>query len=661
MALGITDAVQDQERAVLTWIKAAAMEGVGLLKKEPSYTTMAKAIDYVEGRQLSLRSKTISKIIDNRLKKIQLETVSAMTEVRQVWDYRTYVNDYKPQAEILNKLVQAWWLNNFCDIRLQDALKFATVGGTGYISPIWNPDIGGGGDIELVVLDPRDVVPIRPAYPYVGSIQEWRGVIIRQKKTVNWLRNKYPHKAYMIGNKTENWFADEVRGSSGSAMGQIQTTVDVLFRTSPERGSTDLPFVDFIRVFIKDETIHTGVTPKLMGKPGTNWAYMVYPVGSINPITGQKVTEDEARLYPRGRLILCTPDCVLEDIPSPYWHGMFPLVKLTLDPMPWSLLGSSLVGDLIPLQDGLNEALRGIEDGVARWLKPNVVADKNAISRAFAEKFDPRKGGQVMMVNPTAGEGLKVLDGPAPEVFDSYFKVVEWLKNEIDDNSGVQGLRELAQLKQMPSSSTVEQYLESQSPLLQIRGRIMEKALGELAEQVKVLIFQYYDAARRVQVLGDDGITLEDFDYDPGTLVPALHPGDMGYLPELDVNLSRVERAEKFHKNFTFYVTQNSMLNVSHMQQKLLYLQLLRIGLLDPWTALEAFDVPNLGTPPKGSVFERMLVARNLGILPGGAPGQGASPTPQGGRPPTAQQPPQFQQKTDSTGAPRMVVSESGG
>ena len=648
----VQDLVGDQERATLSWLRAAAMEGMAILKREPAYNIIGKAMDYLDGKQLIVRGKTLSKITDNRMRKVWLETVSAMTDVRDVWDYRTKNLSYKAQAELITLLVRSWWDNQYCDLALQDALKFAGPGGSGYISPVWDPDLPGGGDIRLVVIDPRDVIPIRPPYPYVGSVQDWRGVLIRQRRTVNWLRKKYPHKAFKFGGRVESWFGDDNRSGSGTS---VLTTLDVLFRSSPETGKSEAPYVDFIRAFIQDDSIHTGDAPRLMGKPGTNWSYVVYPVGSVNPVTGEKVTEEEARLYPRGRLILFTPDCVLEDIPNPYWHGQFPLIKITLDPSPWSLLGGSMIGDLIPLQDALNEVLRGIEDGVGRWLKPNVAADRTAVARSYMEKFDPRKGGQVLMTNPSGGDGVRLLEGPAPQVFATYFQVAEWLKREIDDNSGVMGLRQLDQLKQMPSPETIDKYMEAQSPLLRIRGRVLEQAIGELAEQVKVLVFQFYDVGRRVQIAGDEGVSLEDFDYDPNSLVPAMVPGEPGYLPELDASLSRADRAQHHHRNFSFYVTRNTMLTISHMQQKLLYLQLFRMGMLDPWTVWEAFDVANIGTPPKGTILERIAAAMQLGIMPGGAAPQQAG----GGRPPTGQQPPTMVQKSGPDG-PRTVVSESG-
>ena len=658
--------IEDYEKRVLGWLRAQAMESQALLKKEPALDIMQRAIDYTAGRQSNVKSAALSRIVDNKLKKALGELTAAMTDVRQIWDYRTENSSYKMQADILNKLVRSWWKSSYSDLRLQDAIKYAGVGGTGYLRPVWNPDLGGNGDIELEVLDPRDVFPIRPSKPYKHGVSDWQGVMIRQRKTINWLTQKYPTKrAKLVGSGQESWFTAE-----REAGGTIVTTVDRLFGSganTPENIG-EAQYVDFIRVFLKDPTIHTGNAPRQMGKPGTNWAYVVYPVGSTNPYTGKLVTEEDARLYPRGRLILCTPNCILEDIPSPYWYGPIPLVKFTIDPEPWSLLGGSPIGDQIPLQDALNEVLRGMDDGIRQWVKRTVIADKNAVARSMVEKFDTRRAGQYMMLNPSAGEGLKLLEGPNFPPFMVQFP--EFLKKEIEENLGLQGIRDAMALKQMPSPESLDKMMENQTPQLRLRGRVLEQALGELAEQVKVLMFQYYDVRRRVEILGDDGVTLEDFDYDPNTLVPALQPGDPNYLPELDAAVDRVTRAQTFHRNFTFSVTPNTFLNMSHVQQKMMYLQLLRINMIDPYTALDAFDVPNLGPAPPGSVFDRIQYYQQTGMIPGpapagpgGAPPGGApgGPGPAGpGRPPSGQQPPQFVQKTNPDGSQRQVVSESG-
>lgn len=679
---------QELERYLLTWIQSQISEGITILKRERSYNEINESIQYVSGEQFPMRSRAISRVVDNRLRKIALETVSALTDVRPIWNYDTYNEKYKDQSLILNKLARGWWKNSIADRKLQSTLMFSCVGGSGYAALSWNPNLPGGGDLELIPFDPRDVVPIEPIYS--DSLQDWRGVILRQKLPVSTVQDMFPAKAYRIKSSTGDWFGPKVR-ESATGMYSIQSPVwNMLNKGTDRMTGQGMEGVDVFHVYIKDSSFNTGAEPVLMGDPGTNWSYVVYPVGSLGP-DGHRITETQARLYPRGRLILATQDCILKDGPNPYWHGYFPLVKFTLDPLPWTLLGGSMIGDLVPLQNALNEGLRGLEDGMAQWIRRGVIADSKSLSRNNLDSVDTRKSGMKVMVNPSMGEGFKIIDGP--EFPPWYMTMIEFIKAEMDEISGVRGLQQLAQLKQMPSADAMEKYMDALSPLLRIRARAIEVSLGEMAEMLKVGFFQYYDTARRMQILGPDGISLEDFDYDPGTLVPASLPGQ-----------SREERAQSHHRNFSFSVAPNSFLNVSHTTQKMFVLQLLRANLMDPWTAWDAFDLANVGQAPAETIPERMVAARKLGLQPGPtpemvqlqqaammaqlaqmagqafmngglAPGGGnptgtggpigtapiAPPTSgvggQGGRPPSGQQPPQFVGKD---GGARTVVSESG-
>jgi hypothetical protein len=100
-------------------------------------------------------------------------------------------------------------------------------------------------------------------------------------------------------------------------------------------------------------------------------------------------------------------------------------------------------------------------------------------------------------------------------------------------------------------------------------------------------------------ILGDAGATLSDFDYDPATMVPALHPGQPGYTPELDADLTSAdERAQFFHKQFVFVVAPNSILAMHATERKMQTLQQATMGYVDFWTFHDVMETPNVGAPP---------------------------------------------------------------
>lgn len=673
-------ATAQAEDYLLGWLRKQSAYGLTLLKQEKAFNEIDQSIRFVNGDQFPIRSKAADKTCDNRLRKILQETVSCLTDVRPIWNYETGDDTYKKQAEILNKLARGWWKNTSADRRLQSTLMWSGVGGTGYALLTFDKSLPGGGDLILTPYDPRDVLPIDPVFS--DTIQDWRGIILRSRLPQDTLKKMYPLKANKIISSKGSWFGPPIR-EGGALFGVATSMWDMLTRT-PAKNMGELPGVDFMRVFLKDDTMNLGEGVITVGDPTEGDSYEVHPLGTVLP-DGTVVDENMARLYPRGRFIACTPDAILYDGPNPHWHGLFPVVRFTLDPLPWSLLGASIIGDLVPMQNNLNESLRGWADGVAQWIRRGVKADRRAISKAALDELDTRKGGLKVHFNPAMGEGITFIDGPDPAVLDSYLKNIEYLKGEMDELAGMKGINQLAALSGAPNEETIDKYMDVLSPVLRLRARAIEVSLSELAEMLKVGFFQYYTADRRMQILGKDGLSLEDFDYDPETMVPA-GPGP------------REERAATHHKNFSFSIAPNSFLNVSHTTQKMLMLQLLRANLMDPWTVWNAFDVAGVGPDPADTVPERITIAKRLGLLqgpppemvqaqtqlmltqiqgqlqqigqgmfmqggpqgmaPGGPPpgGGNAGVGPAGGRPPSGEVPPHFETRD---GGSRQIVSES--
>lgn len=688
-------AVDQREQALLAWLRIQYTSGMALLKKEKAWEQTAQAIAYIDGKHNPAKGKAMSKITDNRLRKLALEVAATMTDVRPIWNYETIQEQLKKQADVLNKLARAWWRSNRIDRRLVTILLYSLVGGSGYGLLTFNAELADGkGDMELIPFDPRDVIPVEPTYS--DNIQEWRGIILRQRLPLDTVKRMFPTKAPKLAGKETTWSPAQQSDKIQSAI--ISPQWDVL---EGKRGTVEPNGVDVMRAYLKDDSLN--LTDKVITMGQGDWAYDVYPIAAVKP-DGTLATKQDARLYPRGRFIAFTPEVVLKDIPNPHWHGKFPVIRFTLDPLPWSLLGASVIGDLIPLQDSLNEALRGSDDGLAQWVRRSVQADKRAMPKSALDSLDMRASGVKISYNPAMGEPFKVLDGPAPQVFEIYDKLIAFLKAEIEDTGGIAGITNLAQMGQMPSADTLERYMEALSPILRLRARNMEISLSELADMLKVGFFQWYNAPRRIELLGKDGLTREDFDFDPGTMIPE---GDG----------SRMERAMKHHMLFSFQVAPGSWLNVSHTQQKMFYLQLFRDQMLDPWTIWDQFDVPDAGPMPAETVPERIVAARKTGLMqgptpeivqtqlalqmaqlqaqllqiqqqmqmmaappgaappgpggptgPGGPEGGGGEAPPEegpqgnvgpkakGGRPPSAQQPPHFETRDQGT---RPIIAES--
>ena len=637
------------EKSMLEWISMARTEGERVLQAEPMYAEIEKAISYIMGDQIeSQRPSTLSNIYDNRTKHIVLQQVAALTDIHPLFGFKTQNDRFQPQAEVLNKLVTAWWTNTQADLQLSNVLRYATGPGTGYCEVHWDASAAqGAGEIVLTPRDPRDVIPIRPTLD--GDVQDWEGVIIRTAKTVNELQARFPDKAHRITASRSGAIPDRTWGNSKGAQ-QLMSPAAGFLHSIPKNVSPSVATSNLYYVYIKDRRLHNGVGPITIGDPKTSWSYTVQPADAKKP-NGQRYDDDEYKLYPRGRLIIATDDCILFDGPNPFWHGMFPIARLRLDPWPWGLLGVGITRDLMPLQDAVNETSNGILDMVRKALRPGLKGDARAMPESMWNRLDTRIPGTKVRHNPTMGN---IEFEPPPNIPSYVFEFLKMMVSEMDYHGGVANLQALTQLKQAPGADSIEQMMEALSPTLRMKGRLLEVFLRDVGEMVKANFFQFYTMQRRVSMLGEQGIDMEDFQFDPGSLVPAYSKAadGEGYDPTYDMYIPRAKRAKIHHKQFTFQITPNSLLAISQISRKMMYLRLHREGLMDPWTLYEVLEIPNGGSPPSGTkeIPKRLQEAMAMGI------GQ-EIPTP--GPQPTGQAPPKLEQKPDADGIPRPVISES--
>jgi len=648
---------------VLGWLREAITEGERINKSDPAYERMDQAATYVMGEQMdSDRPSYLPKVVVNQTKKSIRAHVSALTDLKPLFSFHCGNPAYEQQSYLLNKLVVMWWTNTFADLDLADVIRYSLTMGAGDCVVEYDNHYGNYGDNRLIPRDARDTLPIRPSRE--RSIQTWEGVVIREAHSPNVLRGMFPDKAHLLKPDSEG----QRFGASATKFRRLvkqvvtPTIFDRLQSGPTQTGSGVSPELTLYRVFLTDRSVNATLGPVLMGKPGTSWAYMVQP--------GE-------RLYPRKRLIVATETVILYDGPSPYWHGMFPISRLRLDPWPWLFFGLGLTHDLKPMQDGLNTIVNDFISTFSQWVNRGVIADKNAVPESLLRRFDPRRKNWKMKLNPTYGEGFKLADGPTLPPWSMEF--LQMLFTKFDEHSGTANLQALMQLRQMPGADTIQKYYEAMTPELRLEGRLIEAFLRDVADMIKVNIFQYYSTSRRMMMLGEQGLALEDLDYDPGTLVPAMTPDMEGYTPELDKKHSRDVRAQYFQRLFTFSVEPNSILAMNAVEKKMEGFQMFRMGVMDFWTFHERMQTPNVGSPPAvplppkdpqnpdpntavmdpmtgmptgmemrvpETITERLMAQMSMGL------GQGESG---GGRKPSGQEPPDLEQKSDG----RTTITES--
>lgn len=595
---------------VLGWLQEAIQEGDLINRNDPTFEQADRGMRYIIGEQRMTEQPQLQYIphaVINKSRKAVQSHVSALTDIKPVFGYKSTNPKFAFHADLLNKLTVATWITNMMDMTLGDVIKYGLGGGTADLMVEWDTGASYGlGDHKIIAKDFRDTLPIRPSTD--PSPQLWQGVTFREAHSVNAMRQKYPSFAHAFKPAQDNLITTVMSRFRRIATRVLSpmTTPDTLSGLAglPQTRAVRPGDIVLYRTYLADGSRNMTGKPLVMGDTGANWSYVVEP---------------GAPMYPQKRLIVSTPDFILYDGPQPYWHGLYPFSRLRLWSVPWCFLGIPLLNDTIPVQDAINDTMKDLRLGLKQWTNPDTVYDKNAGSRAFRLSFDPQKPGKKVSVDPLGSGGgalrepYKKVDGPNPQVLALLLETYRELKLEHDDLTGVANLQALMQLRQMPGADTIQKYYEAMTPELRQEGRNLEAFLRDVAEMHKFNIFQFQNQWRRVHVLGDAAQALEDFDFDPETLVPAMEPMVMeqdpvsgmvlpkpnpDYVPQLDKSLSRSQRAKAFARMFVFTVAPNSILAMNTQEKKMMDFQLARMGYLDFWTLHESLETPNIGNPP---------------------------------------------------------------
>lgn len=631
------------------WAELAIEEADAFLHSQDGYSSFEESIDAINGElKNDLAQGVFGGVTYNHFGKVALDMVASQCDIKPFWDYRTFNPKFQAQAQLGNKLAQAWWMGRHVTLRFADVIKLALPMGTGYAHQVYdayNNGFGGGyqgGDMELLPEDPRDVLPIRPGS--FLSIQESAGVMIRRERSVNWIHSKYGDAASEVRADREGSIAQlnkntrygRLMSSLGLQSGFMENLLSSISGRTQAR-PMKIPTADLFTLYINDDSINTQRSGTWMGLHDgklTNWSYYVPSVGELIPSTGKPAKDEDCKLYPRKRCVIFTRSARIYDDTSIYWHGMFPLAKLTLDPWPWLWLGKAPLKDLLPLHKEMQKVMRVFSRHLDRIKRPGMAADKNAISEKGFAKIDPEMPGLKLRSNPVNGKPVEMIYEPALDPWVQWY--LEALKSAQKELAGATTAADIMSLNQLPQMDTLEAIIAAEGAINRLRSLVIEAFMSEFAMMFLMNTFQFYTQAQRIAILGPQGQTFEDFDFDPGSLIPH------DVIPPMpDGNPApRAERAREFFRYFSYQIAPGSLLNSASQSEKMLYMALARAGVIDIATLLEKLNIPNVGLPsdyPSG-IMQRLQKQQELGI--------GMAVSPEG-------------RKASAQSSPRMVMKES--
>ena len=635
-----TNSTDESKEAILAWLTEAVAESESFLQSQPGYSQIDASIAAIMGEDdatpLAPGSR-LSNTRTNRIAKIAEDMAALLTDTKPFWDYSVANRRFEQHADIYGKLATFWYQQRNVDLVWSDLIKLCVVAGTAYLHIYWDQEID---DLNVIAEDPRNVLPIRPTDN--RNLESCLGVIVKKKVPINYIRDRYKLKVSPDSDGSAQTWLGRVRDASAEIVSPIWKwqKSQALRKELPK-----IPCVTMYTCYLKDNRTNDTGKPKEMGEFETETYYDQIPdpnpaiqeLGLSAPVQTVSVKRTRRRpknnwsyvvqpgdpLFPNRRLIMWAGTHIIYDGPSFYWSGAvcFPVLNLTISPYPWSWLGKAPVWDLLRLQESLNRLLRVVDDHAAQVAQPGAIMDKNSVGRADYNAFDTRRAGWKIYQNPLAGKGIQVVNPPPLD--QGIWDQIKWIIEEMKELSGIADLSAMSKLGQMPSASTIESIVNAMTPALRLRSRIMEAFTRQLAMSIAYGFSQFYSLTRRVTVLGPNGATLDDFDFDPGSLVPDfIHEKDYdkqgGITPDAIIRgpLPRWDRCREFLRHLVFKISPASLLSSAQTEQRMIYLQLARAGWMDIFTLWETLGIPNIGVLPDNvrTIPERLAYQQQIGL-----------------------------------------------
>lgn len=682
--------------SLAAWARDCISDGKSYLHLQPAYRYIADGIDIVNGDWAPAHIQTLSSVRTEQTVRNVKEIVAAQTNIRIIPAFKSDIPEFRHQTQILNKGFMAWQGMTFADRSIRKAWQYAVAAGTGYLGVRYDPNYyyKGHGDIVLDAYGPLDVLPLGMGRQH--DLQKAYAVAMRVETPLHEAWRLFPD------------YVDKIAPERSQTMGRGTVIAQaVKFATAAlkrfgqgsrhEREAAPWEMVDVHYIYIDDDSVNDTGAPIEMrgpdGQYGTSWAYRVPFLGQEiqvgkkngNPVM-RKAGRADCLLYPNRRLLIFAADTIVNPDPecqaSPYWHARVPAIQFRADDWAWNFLGFPLTRYGQSLEKASIEMWRGMVDAMNCRLSPPRAYDRTNTSNGLAAAINTR------IPNQYVGLDLGMLgDAALPKPLlpfqwydypPHYLQAQDQLKSMVKDQMGTADVAALARARQLPSGDSQEKLMESLGPLIKDQSRNMEQSIRQLGEFWKSCFFQFITAARRLQLLGAEGLADEDFDYDPGTLIPASNDPRLiemrerektpdtwemfsPFDPDGPKNIPQFERARWHKDNFQFSVIPYSLHEINSITRRLIFLQRKKAGFpMDPWTEADIFDDRGFGDPPRiqdpetgewrepRTGFEKWQawVRIQAAVAQAMQGGQGAGgQRPGAGRPGSGQQPPVMEQR----------------
>lgn len=539
----------------------------------PEVSNIDKYIRYLENHQWDTRRpKYRSRFVENKLDLMRRQKLALLSDAKPSVDIFASIQDYDDVADVISNVLKAEYYRQCSPDTLMDVIDISMLHGIGFI----REGASSPGYMTSIALGPDNVMPIQPS---LRSIQDSTAVFYHNWKPIGYFKKLFPLNSdgiedqakYVDSKAGDSWMKPaHIPEYTWSQMSpQFKRLIGLKQMPDVFAGSRLYGAIELEEYYVDDLSINESNRTIIVKDPYLpqsmhNWWYAVKPGD---------------RLYPRKRLIIYAGNRLMYDGPSPFWHGLYPFTDLKLNPVPWSYYGLSSYRPLLPLQDAINEIPAGVLDLTKRALNPTIITKTNVASDAAWREYLSDMPGAKLKVNPGINIATDIQYGQLPQVPQFVGDMYNVTLQEFDKMSGIVDIAALAKKEQMPSGDTLDQMKDALQTPLRREERMIESFLQRVGQQKVSNVIQFYTVKQRLRLLGDDGLTWEDFLYDPGMLYPA---------DETPESLSQ-ERKQSFWKQFSLTIKPGSMHSGAHDKEKMEAMALASRGLMSKQMALRKF------------------------------------------------------------------------
>ena len=507
----------------------------------PEIKEMSNTLDYLVGLQWkqdvpSYRAKPVS----SEMMANFWETIGLLTDIRPTFHIKDIGTDggYSQVEKIQNNLAKGWAGTS----QFSRKMAFWTMFGMLTTAPVklyWNPFARGDsgdlsdGDITMEVMPVTSLLRAGVGETY----QDDECLIYRRKRTLNWIKRAYPRMGKLVQPE------DAISRYSVENQAPVTVMPRLFQNLSPGMkrlvGGSDrqnspsiYPLAEVREYWMKDDSRNESRDTIWMGPEKAPWGYWVKP--------GQK-------MYPRGRLVIRANRVTLYDEPNPYFHRQKPFIPLSLYGVPFQEYAMSVMKPWVSGTDILNQMMAGILQSVKKALNPALMAPRSAINPEALRQIDASKPNLKVSYNSNAATAPTWSNPPnvPAYVFQAYGIVEKAMRRTSSGDAMDQAMGK----KQVPGGDTLDRINFSRTTPIRYMGGTVEDALNELGPQWVGNSLQFYDAGRRMELLGAQGLDKSDMDDSPGTLIP--HGMD----------------SEAFVRRWQFRTEKGSLLNIQRQDK----------------------------------------------------------------------------------------------